>query len=410
MIAMFKRFVYCSVIIYCLSFVVLAFALDEDIVKVGLKRLKESKELSFTTNRGAELYVDKKLVLKSLQKIKLSVSIGFDKVIIVSFSTKDKNGPTAYGKELVFSPYSEVAIENPSKGIKKYYEGSFIINNTGETLFVINQISIRQYLESVVAWEIGSQSETEALKSQAVVSRTFLLKNLSRHKRENYNVCDSRIACCQVYNGTHFFNNKKVRESIEQTKNEVLIYNNEVIDALFHSCCGGRTAGIESSWPGKSGLQYLQPIEDMNENREIYCAKNNKFEWKCEFPINIVVKPFGRFFVFDKEIKLIKNSFGDVLYLEFGKDKLDVLEYRRRLGYLGYKGINSNFFTIEQEGDKIIFYGKGFGHRVGMCQAGAKEMAKQGKTYKEILFHYYKNVRLKKQSLSERREMSCKVC
>ena len=408
MISRFKRFIYCSVIIYCLFFVVWAFALDEDIIKVGLKRLKESKELSFTTNKGGELYVDKKLLLKSPQKIKLSVTRGFDKVIILSFSTKDKNGKF-YGKELVFSPYSEVTIENPSKGIKKYYEGSFTVNNTDETLFVVNQISIRQYLESVVAWEIGSQSAIEALNSQAIVARTFLLKNLSKHKKENYNVCDSRVACCQVYNGTHFFYNKKVKESIEQTRDEILTYNNEVIDALFHSCCGGRTTGIESSWPDKSGLPYLQPIEDVNENRESYCARDNRFEWKCEFPISIAVKPFGIFFVFNKEIKLIKNSFGDVLYLEFGNDKLNVLEYRRRLGYLGYKGINSNFFSIEREGDKIIFYGKGFGHRVGMCQSGAKEMAKQGKNYKEILFHYYKNVRLKKQSSTERREMSCKV-
>lgn len=369
------------------------YAFDDAIIKVGLNRIKDSKNLLLSLDSGGEVYIDFKQILKVQKIIQISINSRLLKNILVKTVCEGKENKY-YGKELLIIPNTDTLVENPKEKIKQYYEGELVINNNGNTLYVINSICIKNYLESVVAGEMEFNAPIEALKAQAVVSRTFLLKNLSKHNVSGYNVCDSRLACCQVYKGNRFYDKKFMKEIIKYTKDQILLYNNEVIDALFSCCCGGRTCGVEAVWQEKTALEYLKPVEDKDDRGNYYCVKDPRFKWQCEFKLNILKKPFGKFLDFNNEMNIIKNDKGDVLYFVLGKDKLTVLEYRKRLGFLGYKGINSNFFDMEKKGDNYIFKGGGFGHRIGMCQSGACEMARVWKKYTEILTHYYKDVKI----------------
>lgn len=256
------------------------------------------------------------------------------------------------------------------------YAGSFEIIKDKNGLYVINTIPFEKYIEGVVASEIGRDWELEALKSQAVISRTYAVFNKNLNINKNFHVTSSVLH--QLYKGDN--DDPLITRAVEDTKGEILTYEGNPINALYHATCEGITELPEEVW--KNSYPYLKSVE---------CnGKNAPYEiWQRSFASEALGKALGVNDITDVHIASYTST-GRVKTLKIVSDtnekEIKATEFRR---LLGYKELPSTHFTVTKADTEIVFHGKGYGHGVGLSQWGALEMARQGKTYKEILAHYY---------------------
>lgn len=261
-------------------------------------------------------------------------------------------------------------------------------------------VNFEEYVKGVVASEMPSSFEKEALKAQAVAARTYsLAKYRNAQKSTNPSshpgapVCDT--VHCQVYQdqtalkknkGSQWMKEgwKKISEAVQETKGQLLYYNGHLVQqALFHSSSGGRTENCENVFA--AAVPYLVSVEspyeqDATHKKETKSLSVSEFSriLKQTFPS----KNFGT--VTSENIKIIKRSSGDrVETLQVGNSTVTGRQVREALG------LYSANFTISLSKDNITFTTKGSGHGVGMSQYGANGMAQEGFDYKEILSHYY---------------------
>ena len=193
--------------------------------------------------------------------------------------------------------------------------------------------------------------------------------------------------------------------AIEQTKGQILTYKNVPVEAKYHSTCGGRTADFNDAWPGNAP-PYLKSVACS------YCKTSPHYAWKNisakkDFFVELRTKlaKIGKKIPANeliKNIKLVKNRKSKrVLKLVIITDKNEYTipgyQIRTVLGNKTDSGglLKSNYITLKAKNGKVIIEGKGWGHGVGMCQFGAIEMARKGKKYKQILYHYYSGTKIK---------------
>jgi len=119
---------------------------------------------------------------------------------------------------------------------------------------VVNELELDDYLKGILPREVSFNWPMDSLKAQAVVSRTFALKNLKRHTSEGFNLCAT--VHCQVYGGRDAEKDETNR-AVEDTHNEVLIYDDDLIGSFFHSNCGGRTETPGNVWTETFATPYL---------------------------------------------------------------------------------------------------------------------------------------------------------
>ncbi len=267
----------------------------------------------------------------------------------------------------------------------RLYEGEMILGIEFGGLQIINHVNVVNYLAGVVEAESGINSSLEFYKAQAVICRTYLYRHLKKHAEEGFNLCDA--VYCQVYMGKST-GNEKIVEAVEETRGEVIVDNEfELIDAAFHSNCGGETLGSKDVW--------LREKEVLRSVTDPYCSGGKSYNWQRSIPL-----------VEWKEY-LISQGFRDEI-ADKGADAFSVRHDRRavyyRVGddYLPYRkiredrGLRSAFFSVEPTPDKskLILKGRGHGHGVGLCQEGAMEMAARGYTYNAIIDFYFSDVLL----------------
>ncbi len=251
----------------------------------------------------------------------------------------------------------------------------------------VEMMALEDYIVGVVLAEMPADFEIEALKAQAVVARTYALKrNLISQKHMEQAVC-TNPSCCQAYctqeeyiasGGTNTAL-EKVEDAVIQTKNEVLTYNSELIDATYFSCSGGKTEDAKAVWG--ADVPYLQSVDSPGEE-----YANHHID-----TVYFTLDEFADCLQIKTEL-LTGNWIGEISYTKGGGvAKVSIcnqlysgVELRKLLG------LRSTAFIISAVGNKVTVTTKGFGHRVGMSQYGADAMAVSGKNYKEILSHYYK--------------------
>lgn len=261
------------------------------------------------------------------------------------------------------------------------YEGDFMVVKDGKGLYVINNLPFEKYIEGVIASVIGKEWELEALKAQAVISRTYAITHKTFNTDKTYHLTSSVLH--QLYKGDNI--DPLITYAVRETENEVLTYGGDPIEALFHATCEGKTELPEEVW--QKSYPYLKSV-DCN-------SRNAPYEnWQRKFTFHEIEKAFG--------ISKIKNiaisshtKTGRVKTLVFtiesdesGDSVMEVKAADLRKS-LGYKEIPSTQFNLTVNEENIIFQGKGYGHGVGLSQWGALEMARQGKTYREILSHFF---------------------
>jgi stage II sporulation protein D len=262
---------------------------------------------------------------------------------------------------------------------------------------ITHELPLEEYLVGVLAGEASVEKEVQALKAQAVTSRTFALKNLGRHAREGFDFCSTTH--CQRFVFTKAQTRSLARRAALETRDEILRdAAGDVVAAYFHAACGGMTANIESLW-GAPSPSYLRGVPDD------FCATMPHRRWTQAIPGSELLKALRSDERTDVGAKLtsIKVSKRDAT----GRAELIKIEgSRARLvrGWdfkiiagrsLGWQMIKSSRFHVSRAGNDFVFRGSGFGHGLGLCQEGAHVMARRGLNYRRILDHYYPGTTLK---------------
>ncbi len=250
------------------------------------------------------------------------------------------------------------------------------------------KLSLEDYILGVIACEMPASFEIEALKAQAVASRTFALEKM---KEENeYDLensandqCYSSIEDMQKKWGKDY--NKyytKIKEAVYSTKNEYITYNNKIIKAFYFSTSNGYTENVQNVFGEK--LEYLVPVSSSWDTKTSSYEKETTFTEK-NFLNLLKLK--------DEKIISInideKNETGRVSYISINSQKFKGTTFRKLLG------IRSTDFDISFKNDIVYIKTRGYGHGVGLSQYGSNGMAKEGYKYEEIIKYYYKNTEIK---------------
>jgi stage II sporulation protein D len=267
-----------------------------------------------------------------------------------------------------------------------FYYGSLEVLKDNNGLYVINNLPFEEYIEGVVAAEIGREWETEALKAQAVISRTYAVFYRSFNAGNSYHITSSTLH--QLYKGKN--EDPLITDAVKETAGEILTYQNQPIKSFFHATCGGKTEFPEEVW--KESYPYLTSVDCYDRN----APYDN---WQKRFSLGKISDALGIGAVKDISISSFTATGRVKTVAITGQDKsgdstieIKATELRK---LLGYKELPSTQFSLVKKGDDIIFTGRGFGHGVGLSQWGALEMARQGKNYREILAHFYPGTTLK---------------
>ena len=316
----------------------------------------------------------------------------------------------------------------PSDGYFQYnsrtYRGKarFVMHGS---MVVINEVMIDDWLKGVLPAEIGSDSPLEALKAQAVAGRSEAIFRLSHppHAKEGYDFCAGPH--CQAYKGISE-ETENIRKACEQTLGFVLLANDDIVNGVYHNVCGGVTAAAEDVWDGDPEPG-LKPVFDTlaggtpqlasesaaasfieGDGSKCFCYPGNPgyasyakkyFRWTKTIDASKVGSLAGVGTLTDIRVTQRQPS-GRVRKLTItgtnGSKTID-----KELPIRNMFDLWSGLFVlkVEENGGRIssvTFVGAGNGHGVGMCQHGAREIARRGGTFDQILGHYYPGVVLQR--------------
>ena len=351
-------------------------------------------------------------------------------------------------RELTFTPQEDDAsfsLHDVTIGVNFHWErketqvfcGTLRLVVEADKIVAINELPVERYLTSVISSEMSATASLEFLKAHAVISRSWLLAQMTKRQRQEkgetsffsfikkddemirwYDRDDHTIfdVCaddhCQRYQGITKQSSPTVEQAIQATRGQILVYEDEICDTRFSKCCGGQTEEFQYCWED-TPKPYLVSFHDPycnTSDKHILSQVLNDFDqetpdfyrWTVEYTQEELSELVNR---------KLKDDFGtitDLIPLERGKSgriwKLKIvgtkktftigkeLEIRRALSETH---LYSSAFEVEREGDRFILHGSGWGHGVGLCQIGAAVMGEQGKTYNEILLFYYRNAIIK---------------
>jgi stage II sporulation protein D len=266
----------------------------------------------------------------------------------------------------------------------KAYRGTIEIRKKGNgTLLVINDLDLESYLLGVVAAEIPADWEMEALKAQAIASRTYALYQKRNAGRRPYHILATVDS--QMYLGKRG-ERQRAAMAVEKTRGMILTYHGEVIPAFYHASCGGHTEDALELW----GIDepYLKGVDCDCQNISTYGS------WEKRVTMAGIIGALRR-----EGYRL-----GEIGSVEIGKltaaGRVKTVLFRHAGGTtsvpaetlratLGYSSLPSIFFEPEIIDREVVLSGRGLGHGVGLCQWGAKEMAQRGADFQAILAYYY---------------------
>ncbi len=271
------------------------------------------------------------------------------------------------------------------------YRGAIEVLDGKKGLLVVNELFLELYLIGIINNEISSKWPKEVIKSQAVIARTYAVYQKKRRLKDPYNIEGSVMG--QVYNGVTTEDSSAAR-AVKETAGEILTYGGEPALTVYHSNAGGMTDSSKDIW------SHYYPY--LNAVKSPYDASAPGFNWE--------------FTLASGSLKDILSSSGynierpEAIYLEdvtaSGRVKTLIIkdsnnrtlrlsgEDLRKI--IGYSTLKSAIFGVSKNRDLFTFKGRGSGHGVGLSQWGAKGMAENGYSYREILSHYYPGTTLDK--------------
>jgi stage II sporulation protein D (peptidoglycan lytic transglycosylase) len=300
-----------------------------------------------------------------------------------------RNGVVVDGtiyRRLTFSASSAIHING------KPYRGTAEASFGEKGILVVNELALEDYLVGLINCEISSAWPIESVKAQAVIARTYALNRKKARRTSFYHLESSVID--QVYDGCEI-EDSRAHRGVSDTAGEVLTHNGAIIQAFYHSSCGGRTEASENVWGAR--LSYLKGVDCA------YCLLTPSSAWEQKILLRDIdekLKSAGHNVSSVTDIRLgQRNSRGrlkNVMIVSTrGEITLTGDQFRKAIGYGVIKSTN---FTLKIVNGEASFTGLGNGHGVGLCQWGAKQRALDGFGYAEILSYYYPGTELKKLS------------
>lgn len=253
----------------------------------------------------------------------------------------------------------------------------------------VSPIKFEDYVLGCMIAEMPLSFEAEALKAQAICARSYAFRKLLDKKSypAGADLSDNIMECqafmfWEDYYGKHPLVSrdliKKANQAVADTRGMIILHQQEPIDAVYHSCCGGKTESALHSWGRDTA--YLQSVSCA------YCQSSKYYTSSYSFPnkqISGLVGKSGQ----QLQLSIIKKTAsGRTAEIEINGKRMSGSEFRHKLG------LPSNYFELEVGATKTTIYCHGYGHGVGLCQFGANGMAKAGKTAQDILCHYYGDI------------------
>ncbi|BAU43263.1 MULTISPECIES: SpoIID/LytB domain-containing protein [Cyanophyceae] len=282
-----------------------------------------------------------------------------------------------------------VYIDNPNDNTRgRYYRGRVLVVPTSSGLTAVNYVDLEEYLYSVVGSEMPASWHLEALKAQAVAARTYALYQRQTSGNTVFDV--GNTTRWQAYGGAEKEASSTIA-AVRATRGQVLTYNGQLINAVYHSSSGGHTENSEDVWV--SPLPYLRGVPDYDQAAPV-------FQWTETFTA--------------EQMRQRITGVGNILRFELVQASPN--QRLRRVRVVGDAGsreltgdqmrqalnLRSTLFTIQPQAGQVAsaqgaaappsfqVTGRGFGHGIGMSQYGAFGMASQGSSYRDIVTHYYR--------------------
>ncbi len=266
---------------------------------------------------------------------------------------------------------------------------------------VKEQLEFDRYLIGVVGANMPAGYHMEALKAQAVIARTYALYNISMLMDENpgkkdFTTSELGLAYISLEEMEQFWGSKdyltyftKLENAVYGTKDELLLYKDQLILPVFFDTGSGYTRNASEAWD--VDIPYLISVDSKQDVTSTHYLKIQEFEvkdfihtLKQHYPgVNLSEKSF-----FDQVTVSTRDSIGYVTEMNLGSQTVSGEEFAKVLG------LNSNNFYLENYNNKVRIICTGVGHGVGLSQFGANAMAEEGYPYDEILLHYYTGVEL----------------
>ncbi len=323
---------------------------------------------------------------------------------------------TATGTRLSVVDQALVTPASASAAVRvngRSYHGTLALLRDRTGLTVVNQVPLESYLLGVVSAEMGRRdpSEREALRAQAVVSRTYALRNLGRWRSQGFDLYAT--VSDQVYAGIGA-ETPEGHEAVEATRGVAITWHGAPIDAFFFSTCGGRTADGEEVFRG-ADRPYLRSIADVGPDGTAYCARSPRFHWREEWTgegLRTVLRKWlppttGVAAERVDEVRDVRvasrTASGRVgkLAIQLSREELGVDGPSVRQVLRNAQGdiLRSTAFelTASRAGrrlTRLVAEGDGNGHGVGFCQWGAVGRSRAGQSYGQILAAYYPETEL----------------
>jgi len=302
--------------------------------------------------------------------------------------------------------------ENETSGIffrGHRYRGSMVLAGS-RNIMVLNCLEIEDYLRGVVPLEMGKRSwqEIEALKAQAVASRTYACKHLMYRKKEPFDMLGT--IADQVYGGADA-ETPEADSAVGSTQGMVIRWGDSLADIYFHSTCGGRTAAFDEAWD-KPPCPYLQSESDLDPDGKPYCTFSPLFEWDETWSADEISSIIRMNSGGDKSEGYFSGRLRKIRVLDrfpsgritscrlegkngFVESRSDYLRFvLRRTSGSGGLLRSSNFTIVENGPHRFTLHGKGYGHGVGMCQMGAVGRARSGQSFDQILKAYFSGTQI----------------
>jgi stage II sporulation protein D len=346
-------------------------------VRIGLLHSLKVNKLSFELHEGTYTLFGDTTDLGPLSTLTTEVSGSKVKITY--------NGITATYRKVVVvqdTVNSALKIKSVVPASKlHYYRDNFEITSNGSRLRIVNLVDMDNYLAGVIESEGGGGRHLEYYKVQALMSRTYVLKNEQRHVKDGFQLCDG--VHCQAYHNM-LQHTPTIHQAVKQTVGKVLVdQTNNLVASYFSANCGGQTCDASFVW--NTSVHYVESFRDtfcIHTRQATWTKTVEKYKWQA----------------FLREYGITESLYGNLIY-NFTQDQRKAFYIHPSLGLplrdLRIEfGLKSTYFSTELVGSSIVISGRGFGHGVGLCQEGAMNMAKFGYDYTQIARFYFHNVKI----------------
>lgn len=290
----------------------------------------------------------------------------------------------------------------------KRYRGRVNIVRTGTGLQLINRVPLESYVAAVLPPEMGARrdDELQALDAQAIVSRTFALKNRGRWEAQGFDVTDDTRD--QVYGGVAA-ETQQAWAAVRRTAGRVIEYRGELIDAFFHSTCGFQTADPTEAFHNGTSRPYLRPVSDASGGGHYYCDISPRFRWREEWDgatlrtiLARSIPDLPRIVNVEVSRTTASGRVGELrIVFPHGDARIPEADVRSVLRPAPDRLLSSAAFQLfvtrdSDEVTRLVAAGAGSGHGVGFCQWGAIGRARVGQGYQAIITTYFPGTEIEK--------------